>query len=118
MEGTEVRPIEISELFYETMKDIFDYGIEHFGELQALKYESLIYEEIEKLPSRYYVHPECRYLPTMSRMYRSILLPAHFILYRITATKIEVLDIISYRESIANIRRRRPIRLNLFIPFL
>ena len=111
MEGTEVRPLEIAELFYETMKDIFDYGIEQFGEFQALKYESLIYEEIEKLPCRYFVHPECRYLPTVSRMYRTVILPAHFILYRITATRIEVLDIISYRESIANIRKRRQIRL-------
>ena len=104
MEGTEIRPIDIS------LKNTFDYGVELFGMLQALKYENLIYKEIEILPSRYLVHPECRYLPTKSKMYRTIMLPAHFILYRIRDTRIEVLDIISYRESISHIRNRRNIK--------
>lgn len=111
MEGTKVRPIDFSEIFYESLKNIFDYGIEQFGEFQAIKYENLIYEEVELLPYRYLIHPECRYLPTKSRMYRSIMLPAHFILYRITDLQIEVLDIISYKESISHIRNRRRIKL-------
>lgn len=111
MESPKVRPINISDLFYESTKQIFDYGIEQFGELQALKYECLIYEELQLLPHRYLAHPECRHIPTMSKMYRSIMLPAHFILYRITATRIEVLDIISYRESISKIQKRRQIKL-------
>lgn len=111
MESSKVRPVTVSALFYESMKNIFDYGIEQFGELQALKYECLIYEELQRLPQRYWVHPECRHIQTKSRMYRSVMLPAHFILYRITATHIEVLDIISYRESISNIQKRRQINL-------
>ena len=50
MEGTKIRPLDISDEFY--------YGVELFGILQALKYENLIYEEIELLPSRYLIHPE------------------------------------------------------------
>lgn len=111
MEGTKIRPIDISEEFYISLKNVFEYGVELFGINQALKYENLIYEEIELLPSRYLIYPECRYLPTKSRMYRSIMLPAHFILYRITDTWIEVLDIISYRESISHIKNRRQIKL-------
>lgn len=106
MEGTKIRPIDISKEFYISLKNIFDYGVELFGILQALKYENLIYEEIELLPSRYLIYPECRYIPTKSKMYRTIMLPAHFILYRITDKRIEVLDIISYRESISHIRNR------------
>lgn len=111
MEGTKIRPVDISETFYESLKKIFEYGIEHFGVLQAIKYESLVYEEVQLLPSRYLLFPECRHLPTKSRMYRSIMLPAHFILYRITDIQIEVLDIISYKESISHIRNRRRIKL-------
>lgn len=111
MEGTKIRPIDISDEFYSSLKNVFEYGVELFGIAQALKYESLIYEEIELLPSRYLIHSECRFLPTKSKMYRSIMLPAHFILYRITDIRIEVLDIISYRESISHIRNRRHIKL-------
>ena len=110
MEGTKIRPLDISDEIYLTLKNTFNYGVELFGILQALKYESLIYEEIELLPSRYLIHPECRYLPTKSKMYRTVMLPAHFILYRITSIRIEVLDIISYRESISHIRNRRNIK--------
>ncbi|RHJ84882.1 type II toxin-antitoxin system RelE/ParE family toxin [Parabacteroides sp. AM08-6] len=111
MEDAKIRPIRIADLFYESIKNIFEYGVEQFGFLQALKYESLIYEEVDKLPLRYLAHPECRYLSTKDRRYRTIILPAHFILYRITATQIEILDIVSYRESISHIKRRRNIKL-------
>lgn len=111
MEGTKVRPIDISEEFYSSLQNVFDYGVEFFGVYQALKYENLIYEEIKRLPSRYFIHPECRHIPTKSKMYRSIMLSAHFILYRITDSQIEVLDIISYKESISHIRSRQQIKL-------
>lgn len=53
MEGTKIRPLDISDEFYLSLKNTFNYGVELFGILQALKYENLIYEEIELLPSRY-----------------------------------------------------------------
>ena len=78
MEGTKIRPLDISDEFYLSLKNTFNYGVELFGILQALKYENLIYEEIELLPSRYLIHPECRFLPTKSKMYRTIMLPILF----------------------------------------
>jgi len=78
MEGTKIRPLDISDEFYLSLKNTFNYGVELFGILQALKYENLIYEEIELLPSRYLIHPECRFLPTKSKMYRTIMLPVLF----------------------------------------
>lgn len=111
MEGTKEKAVIASSEFFIAADNIYIYGEDLFGESQAIKYENLIYEEVKQLSYRYLIHPECRYLPTKSKMYRSIMLPAHFILYRITDTRIEVLDIISYRESISHIRNRRHIKL-------
>lgn len=110
MAGSKEKTVIASSEFFIATDNIYTYGIEQFGEIQAIKYENLIYEEVKRLPSRYLIHPECRYLPTKSKIYRSIMLPAHFILYRITSIRIEVLDIISYRESISHIRNRRNIK--------
>lgn len=78
MEGTKIRPLDISDEFYLSLKNTFNYGVELFGILQALKYENLIYEEIELLPSRYLIHPECRYLPTKRCTELSCSLPILF----------------------------------------
>jgi hypothetical protein len=44
-------------------------------------------------------------------MYRNIILDAHLIIYRITDTRIEVLDIIHSASSTGKIRAVRNIRL-------
>ena len=104
MEGTKEKALIVSSEFFISADNIYSYGTELFGEYQAIKYENLIYEEVRQLPSRYLIHPECRYMPTKNKMYRTIMLPAHFIL------RIEVLDIISYKESISHIKNRRNIK--------
>jgi hypothetical protein len=68
-------------------------------------------QRVEKLDSNYTVYPECRHIPTKSRMYRNIILDAHLIIYRITDRRIEVLDVIHAASSITKIRRIRQIRL-------
>ena len=110
MEGTKEKALIVSSEFFISADNIYSYGTELFGEYQAIKYENLIYEEVRQLPSRYLIHPECRYMPTQNKMYRTIMLPAHFILYRIINKRIEVLDIISYKESISHIKNRRNIK--------
>lgn len=82
MEGAKEKTIVNSLEFFQSVDNIYQYGINLFGEFQAIKYESLIYEEVRLLPLRYLAHPECRHISTKSRMYHSIILPAHFILYR------------------------------------
>lgn len=52
MKGTKIRPLDISDEFYLSLKNTFNYGVELFRILQALKYESLIYEEYQK-PTKY-----------------------------------------------------------------
>ena len=100
-----------SRYYEEHLIEILDYGIETFGYLQARKYFTIISHLVERLGSDYTHHPQCRHLPTKSRMYRNIILDAHLIIYRITMEHIEVLDIIRSASSIRKIRESRRIRL-------
>jgi len=79
--------------------------------MQAEKYVYTISQLVENLDTQYTYHPECRYLPTKSRIYRNIILDAHLIIYRITERQIEVLDIIHSASSIRKIRNVRSIRI-------
>jgi len=100
-----------SDNYQESLQTVLEYGIETFGRLQAVKYFNIICDLVERLSTEYTYHPECRYIPTKSRMYRNIILDSHLIIYRITAKRIEVLDIIHSASSIGKIRASRSIRL-------
>ena len=105
------KPYEISDKFFDSRAQAYDYGCCIFGRFQSERYEREIERAIETLPHFYYAYPECRHLPTKSRMYRNIILDAHLIIYRITDKRIEVLDIIHSASSIRKIRDIRNIRL-------
>ena len=91
--------------------EILEYSIETFGYAQACKYFNTISQFVERLDRYYTYHPECRHMATKSRIYRNIILDAHLIIYRITAERIEVLDIVHSKSSISKIRRVRKVRL-------
>jgi plasmid stabilization system protein ParE len=91
--------------------EVYDYSIRTFGYLQAERYDRKIETAIESLPYNYTAHAPCRHIPTKSHMYRNIILDAHLIIYRITADRIEVLDIVHGASSISKIRRVRKVRL-------
>ena len=104
--------IVIASSFYEDhLIEIFEYGLEMFGYVQAYKYFNIIVHYVERLSSDYTYHPECRHLATKSRMYRNVILDAHLILYRITSERIEVLDIVHSASSIRKIQSTRKIHL-------
>ena len=105
------KQIKISDRFYESFEKIYDFGFETFGYFQAERYRQKIRASLDTLPERYLLYPECRHIPTQSRMYRNVILDAHLIIYRITNTRIEVLDIIHSASSIGKIRGVRKIRL-------
>ena len=111
MEGTKEKPVIASLLFFSSVDQIFTYGKEIFGEQLAIKYENLIFEKIQQLRTDYLLHAEYPYLPTKNKRYRRIILPAHLIVYRITVTQIEVLDIIHQKQIISYIKRLRHIKL-------
>jgi len=99
----------VSNKFYVSFAPIYEYSVETFGYLQAQRYKQKVELSIDMLPVRYLVHPECRHIPTKSRMYRNIILDSHLIIFRITEQRIEVLDIIPSASSISKIRSARNI---------
>ena len=111
MEDTYRKEIEVSDQFYESLKQVCDFGLEMFGYFQAERYKQKITLALSTLPNLYSAYPECRHLATKSRMYRNIILDAHLIIYRITEHHIEVLDIVHSASSIRKIRAVRAILL-------
>jgi len=93
------------------LTEILEYSLETFGYVQTQKYFTKISQSVENLGSYYTYYPPCRHIPTKSRMYRNIILDAHLIIYRVTAARIEVLDIVHGASSVSKIRAARKIRL-------
>ncbi len=73
MEKEKRLPVKVSKTFLLDLEDVFDYGLVTFGLMQAESYENEIWDLIETLPNNYYLFPECRHLPTKSKMYRWII---------------------------------------------
>jgi toxin ParE1/3/4 len=111
MEGTKELQVRISKEFNIDLDDIYQYGIETFGLRQVQIYENEIWQLVDSLSHNYLLFPECRHLPTKSKMYRWIILDAHLIIYRITESEIQVLRIIHEKRSITNIKAIRSVRL-------
>ena len=109
----DIQPKEVvtSGLYEKHLIEIIEYSIDTFGHVQACKYFNTISHHVERLDNFYTYYPECRYIPTKSRMYRNIILDAHLIIYRLTAVRIEVLDIIHAASSIRKIREARKIKM-------
>jgi len=105
------KPYVTSGKFYNSQAEIYCYGVQSFGYFQAERYNQQIEEAVETLSDFYMVYPECRHLATKSRMYRNIILDAHLIIYRITAYRIEVLDIMHSASNVSKIRETRKIRI-------
>jgi plasmid stabilization system protein ParE len=93
------------------IQDIFIYGVETFGVNAAEMFKADLVSMIRALESFYEIHPECRHIPTKSRMYRNIILGSYLVIYRITPNRIEVLKAISSRMRISKIRASRKIKV-------
>lgn len=111
MEGTKDLQVRLSKEFNLDVDNIYQYGIETFGIKQAEIYENEIWQLVENLSHNYLIFPECRHLPTTSKMYRWIILDAHLIIYRITGNEIQVLRIVHERRSISKIKATRRVRI-------
>ena len=109
-EGIPCKQIKVSNRFYNSFDQVYDFGFETFGYFQAERYKQLIRQSLDTLQDFYMAYPECRFLATKSRIYRNIILDSHLIIYRITSEHIEVLDIIHSASSICKIRSIRKVR--------
>ena len=105
------KPYITARNFRDSRKQIYEYSLETFGYFQAERYSAIIQKALETLPEWHTAYPECRHIPTKSRMYRNIILDAHLIIYRITKQRIEVLDIVHAASSISKIRATRKINI-------
>jgi toxin ParE1/3/4 len=105
------RAVKISITFLNDIQEVFWYGRSTFGKAQAENYEVKIWELVESLTTNFMLFPECRYLPTKSKMYRWIILDAHRIIYRIKPREIQVLRILHSARSIRNVKAARTIKI-------
>ena len=110
-EGISCKPVEVSDEFNVHRSNIYNFTLDTFGYFQAEHYLNKLLKALATLYEYYTIYPECRHIPTKSRMYRNIILDAHLIIYRITDERIEVLDIIHSASSIRKIRGTRKIHL-------
>jgi plasmid stabilization system protein ParE len=111
MEKEKKLPVRLSLAFLLDLDEVFQYGVEIFGRKQAENYENEIWELIERLPNTYRLFPECRHLPTRSKMYRWIILDSHLIIYRIKREEVQVLRILHSKRSITKIKTIRRTKL-------
>ena len=111
MEEFKEKPVVYSLQYVIDTDNIYNYGIEVFGENQAQKYESIIDKITSELAQRYWMHPECRYISTKSHLYRNVILESHLIIYRVKTERVEVLRVIHSQSSISRIKNVRKIKI-------
>ena len=111
MEGFKEKPVAFSKQYVIDTDDIYSFGLETFGEVQARKYENLIDKIASELAQSYWMYPECRHLLSKKHNYRNIILNSHLIIYRICSEKIEVLRVLHSKSSISRIRSVRKIKI-------
>ncbi|HMP99496.1 MAG TPA: type II toxin-antitoxin system RelE/ParE family toxin [Cyclobacteriaceae bacterium] len=111
MEEGKTAEVKLSAQFLFDLHDVYQYGLETFGPTQTEVYENEIWQLIGRLSYNYMVFPECRYLRTKSKMYRWIILDAHYIIYRIGKEEVQVLRILHSKRSISKIKATKKTKL-------
>jgi plasmid stabilization system protein ParE len=94
-----------------SLERVYEYGIETFAIAAATIFIDELISRIEQLSTSYLHHPECRYLATKSQMYRNLIHGSYLVIYRITPTRVEVLNIIHSSRSISHIKESRKIKI-------
>jgi plasmid stabilization system protein ParE len=111
MVDIERKEVKVSALFNADLINVFEYGEETFGYNAAKVFIGEIFNFVWNLDSMYLAHPECRFIPTKSKMYRNIILGTYLIIYRITPKRIEVLRVINSKITVKNIRAARSVKV-------
>ena len=100
-----------SSVFTADVADIYDYGLDTFGQYVADTLLINIYQSIAQLSQSYLIYPECRHMPTKTQIYRNIIVGKYLIIYRITSKRIEILRAI--HGSIAPSLIKRTIKIKI-----
>ena len=106
-----IRKVVRSDEVVSDLADIYQYGLETFGVTTANIFLEEINHAIHGLSFQYRMHPECRHIPTKSKMYRNIIIGKYLIIFRITPERIEVLRALHGSRSPTFIRSARSIKI-------
>ncbi len=60
--------VVFSEEFHHSIIGVYQWGVETFGKVAADRYEQQLFDVVGVLDKTYLLHPDCRWLPTKSRM--------------------------------------------------
>lgn len=75
-----IRKVVRSEAIIEDLADIYQYGLETFGVTVAKIFLEETNHAVHGLSYQYNMHPECRHIPTKSKMYRNIIIGKYLII--------------------------------------
>ena len=106
-----IKKVIFSITFYEDLKSIYSYGFETFGFEMAEIFQEKILHFSNGLSYMFLVHPECRHLETKTQIYRNIIFGKYLIIYRIRASRIEVLKVIHSSQKPSKIKAIKKIKL-------
>jgi len=105
----EEREVVVSNLALQSLEQIYEYGIETFAISAANIFIEELFIMITQLSTRYHLFPECRYLTTKNKTYRNLIFGSYLVLYRVTSTRIEVLNVLHSSRSIAAIKAAKKV---------
>lgn len=100
-----------SSVFIADVADIYDYGLDTFGQHVADTLLSDIYQSIAELHQTYLIYPICRHIPTKTNIYRNIIVGKYLIIYRVTSKRIEVLRAVHGSIEPQIIKRARKVKV-------
>ena len=103
--------VQLSAIFEIDIQNIYEYGVETFGNNTAELYKQHIMSLVYGLCDLFLMYPECNQILTKGKIYRNIILESHLIIYRITNESIDVLRILHSHSSISKIRGSRNIKI-------
>jgi plasmid stabilization system protein ParE len=106
-----IKKVIYSNTFYEDLKDIYSYGSETFGEEMGNLFQEKILHSSSGLSYMSLLHPECRQLQTKTQIYRNIILGRYLIIYRVKASKIEVLRALHSSQNPETIKAVKKIKI-------
>ena len=107
----EEREVVVSDLALQSLEQIYEYGIETFAISAANIFIEELFIRIAQLSTRYELYPECRYLPSKAKIYRNLIFGSYLVVYRITLTKIEVLNVLHSSRNIAVIKAAKKVTI-------
>ncbi|GHS91297.1 hypothetical protein FACS1894174_06650 [Bacteroidia bacterium] len=108
--GTE-KEIKFSITAIHDIDNIYVYSKDTFGERKANEYQNQILKLISQLSKWYLIHPQCRSLETKNRIYRSIIVESHLVIYKISQ-RIEILRVLHAATSNTQIKNARKIKVD------